>query len=43
MRLTSVEARELPSFDALRLDDLPQTLVMVGPNGAGKTNLLVVL
>jgi hypothetical protein len=30
----------LLSFDALRLTDLPQTLVVVGPNGGGKTNLL---
>lgn len=43
MRLTGIDARELLSFDTLRLDDLPQTLVVVGPNGAGKTNLLVVL
>jgi hypothetical protein len=33
MRLTSVEARELLSFDTLELRDLPQTLVVVGPNG----------
>jgi len=39
MRLTGIEARELLSFDVLRLDELPQTLVVVGPNGAGKTNL----
>ena len=43
MRLTSIEASELLSFDTLRLDDLPQTLVIVGPNGAGKSNLLVLL
>ena len=43
MRLTGVEARELFSFRALRLGDLPQTLVVVGPNGSGKTNLLRVL
>ncbi|MGH3220868.1 MAG: AAA family ATPase [Streptosporangiaceae bacterium] len=43
MRLTSIEARELLSFDTLQLDDLPQTLVVVGPNGAGKSNLLVLL
>ena len=30
MHLTYVEARELLSFDALRLSDLPQTLVVVG-------------
>jgi energy-coupling factor transporter ATP-binding protein EcfA2 len=43
MRLTVVEARELFSFGTLRLDGLPQTLVVVGPNGSGKTNLLRVL
>jgi energy-coupling factor transporter ATP-binding protein EcfA2 len=43
MRLTDLEARELLSFDSLRLSDLPQTLVVVGPNGAGKTNLLRLL
>jgi hypothetical protein len=43
MRLTSVEARELLSFDTLWLRDLPQTLVVVGPNGGGKTNLLRLL
>jgi len=43
MRLKGIEARELLSFDTLRLDDLPQTLVVVGPNGAGKSNLLVLL
>lgn len=43
MRLTDIEARELLSFDTLRLGDLPQVLVVVGPNGAGKTNLLVLL
>jgi energy-coupling factor transporter ATP-binding protein EcfA2 len=43
MRLTDVQARELLSFDALRLSDLPQTLVVVGPNGGGKTNLLRLL
>jgi len=43
VRLTSLEARELFSFDTLRVDDLPQTLVVVGPNGAGKTNLLRLL
>ena len=42
MRLTSVEARELFSFDRLQLD-LPQTLVVVGQNGARKTNLLRLL
>jgi hypothetical protein len=36
MRVTSIQARELFSFDTLRLGDLPQTLVVVGPNGAGK-------
>jgi predicted ATPase len=40
MRLTGIEARELLSFDALRLTDLLQTLVVVGPTGGGKTNLL---
>ena len=40
MRLTSVEARDLLSFDTLQLNGLPQTLVVVGPNGGGKTNLL---
>lgn len=43
MRLTDVEARDLLSFDSLRLSDLPQTLVVVGPNGGGKTNLLRLL
>lgn len=43
MRLTSVEARELLSFDMLQLTGLPQTLVVVGPNGGGKTNLLRLL
>jgi hypothetical protein len=43
VRLISVEARELLSFDALQLSDLPQTLVVVGPNSAGKTNLLRLL
>lgn len=43
MRVTSIQARELFSFDALRLSDLPQTLVVVGPNGAGKTSLLRLL
>lgn len=43
MRVTAIEACELFSFDALRLGDLPQTLVVVGPNGAGKTNLLRLL
>jgi energy-coupling factor transporter ATP-binding protein EcfA2 len=43
MRVTSIEARELFSFDTFRITDLPQTLVVVGPNGAGKTNLLRLL
>src|SRR5260221_4106154 len=43
MRLTEIEARELLSFDTLRLADLPHTLVLVGPNGSGKTNLLRLL
>lgn len=43
MRLTEIEARELLSFDLLRLSDLPQTLVVVGPNSGGKTNLLRLL
>jgi energy-coupling factor transporter ATP-binding protein EcfA2 len=43
MRLTSIDARDLFSFETLQLDDLPQTLVVVGPNGAGKTNLLRLL
>jgi hypothetical protein len=41
MRLNRIEAREMFSFEALILHDLPeQTLVVVGPNGSGKTNLL---
>ena len=44
MRLTSIEARELFSFDRLNVRDLPaRTLVVVGPNGAGKTNLIRLL
>lgn len=43
MRVTSIQARELFSFDTLRLDNLPKTLVAVGSNGAGKTNLLRLL
>lgn len=44
MRLTSIEARELFSFDRLEVRDLPaRTLVVVGPNGAGKTNLIRLL
>ncbi len=36
MRLTSVEARELLSFAALKLCDLPLTLVVVGPIARGR-------
>src|SRR5258706_11354058 len=40
MRLTSIEAREMFSFEQLTLTELPaQMLVVVGPNGSGKTNL----
>ena len=44
MRLTSIRARELLSFDCLELEELVGGRVaVVGPNGSGKTNLIRLL
>ncbi len=40
MRLTTIQATDLFSFEELSLTVGPQLTVMVGPNGAGKTNVI---
>lgn len=44
MRIESIEARNLFSFDRLKIHEIPAgMLVIVGPNGAGKTNVVRLL
>ena len=40
MRLTTIQATDLFSFDKLSLTVGPHLTVVVGPNGAGKTNVI---